>query len=211
MKLIKDLGTLYPTSTSKARRRFGIYECPVCLKGFKTQTDNVKQKKTTKCKSCSAIIKNTTHGMGNTKLYSIHSNMLGRCYTETNTAYKTHGAKGVTVTQEWHKFEPFMEWSLNNGYKEGLVLDKDKLCEELGISPKIYSPSTCEWVIQKENADRSISRKHDNTNTKINMDDASELVEAYETGMFTYKELAEALPYKITPEAIFKIVAKSRV
>ena len=38
MKLIEDLGMLYPLATSKRKARFGLYECIECSKHFEAQT-----------------------------------------------------------------------------------------------------------------------------------------------------------------------------
>lgn len=79
-------------------------------------------------------------------------NIKRRCYDTSFPAYQFYGAKGVTVCDEWLK-DPFkfIKWSLDNGYEEGLVIDKDILCNELSIEPKIYSPKTCKWITHKEN------------------------------------------------------------
>ena len=47
MKLIKNLGY-----SKEAGATFGLYECPKCLKTFKARAGDVKQGKTTKCKTC---------------------------------------------------------------------------------------------------------------------------------------------------------------
>lgn len=47
--------------------------------------------------------------------------------------------------------DAFIKWCEENGYEENLVLDKDILCDKLGISPKIYSPSTCMFITRAEN------------------------------------------------------------
>lgn len=53
MKLIKDLGTIYATPSSKRRNRYGIYECPVCNNHLRFITNSVNSGHTTKCRSCS--------------------------------------------------------------------------------------------------------------------------------------------------------------
>lgn len=160
MKLIKDLGMSYPKASSKQKVRFGLYECPICKKLFKTRISTVKNGTSTKCRSCQTIIKNTSHGDTKTRLYNIWARMKYRCNNSKNPAYKWYGAKGVSVCKEWNSnFENFKKWALENGYKENLVLDKDILCSKNKIVPKIYSPSTCLWITPSENSKERNRRK----------------------------------------------------
>lgn len=76
-------------------------------------TSNLRRQ--TKCKQC-AIEENTKHGMSDTPLY--------------------------TVCNEWLDFEPFMKWSLKNGYEPSLTLDRID-------NDKGYSPANCRWADKK--------------------------------------------------------------
>ncbi len=49
MKMIEDLGLMYPTTTSKKKTRYAIYECPYCGKRFKTQCGPVNRGRTISC------------------------------------------------------------------------------------------------------------------------------------------------------------------
>lgn len=53
MKLIKDLGMQYATENSKRKYRFGLFECPICLKHIKINVHSVNSGHTTKCRRCS--------------------------------------------------------------------------------------------------------------------------------------------------------------
>ena len=149
MKLIEDLG-IRDMGTYKVR--FGLYECPICFKHFEVRTPSVKSGNTTQCKSCKTIKQNTTHGDSGTRLFNIWNHMRYRCSNPNHQKYKYYGAKGTYVCDEWKdNYQAFKEWSLSNGYTDELELDKDRLCRELGIEPKIYSPNTCEWVNKLDN------------------------------------------------------------
>jgi hypothetical protein len=50
--------------------------------------------------------------------------------------------KDTWVCEEWKYFSNFLNWSLANGYRKGLDLDKDIL----DIGNKCYSPDTCVFV-----------------------------------------------------------------
>lgn len=73
--------------------------------------------------------------------------MRDRCYNATCSNYKTHGAKGVRVCDEWlNSPDNFIEWAIGNGFSIDLQLDKDIIGDG-----KLYSPKTCKWVTSLEN------------------------------------------------------------
>jgi hypothetical protein len=72
--------------------------------------------------------------------------MKVRCKTNKSTGINWHG-RGISVCQEWQDFLPFYEWSLNNGYKKGLTLDRIN-------NDGNYEPNNCRfttWSIQNSN------------------------------------------------------------
>ncbi|RKY40406.1 MAG: hypothetical protein DRP85_08620 [Candidatus Makaraimicrobium thalassicum] len=100
------------------------------------------------------------HGKSDTVLFSRWLGMRNRCYNTKQADYSRYGAKGVTVCDEWkNNFQTFYDWAIENGFSPELQIDKDMLCDELGISPKIYSPNTCKWVTQQENSSYSSKDK----------------------------------------------------
>ena len=80
------------------------------------------------------------------RLYRIWKNMNTR--GNKNTKYY----ELVTICSEWKDFKTFRTWAETHGYDDKLDLDKDMMCDELKISPKIYSPETCVWVTKADNA-----------------------------------------------------------
>lgn len=44
-----------------------------------------------------------------TKTYKIWNGMMRRCYTKNNTSFAQYGAKGVSVSKDWHVFESFLK------------------------------------------------------------------------------------------------------
>ncbi len=72
---------------------------------------------------------------------SVWTNMLNRCYNESSKKFRSYGAKGVVVCEEWHNYQNFAEWFWKN-YKSNQSLDKDILHR----NSKVYSPKTCTFV-----------------------------------------------------------------
>lgn len=94
----------------------------------------------------------TTYEYRNHPLYDVWKGMKARCRDKKHIGYKNYGGRGVKVCKEWEdNFLSFYNWSINNGYKAGLQIDKDAKAFELGIDNKLYSPETCRWVTPKEN------------------------------------------------------------
>lgn len=107
-------------------------------------------------KSCGCLNKEAvserfrTHGKTNTRLFRIWQNMHKRCEYQSHEQYKNYGGKGVSVCEQWKDFEPFFEWSIQNGYLDDLTIDR--------INPNgNYEPSNCQWLTRSENAKKSWS------------------------------------------------------
>lgn len=89
------------------------------------------------------VIANTEHGFCGTRLYRIWKGMVARCKYPSSTSYKWYGARGITVCDEWTKFDRFKDWALFHGYSETLSIDR--IDNEKG-----YSPDNCRWVTPTE-------------------------------------------------------------
>lgn len=85
--------------------------------------------------------------MTDTRLHKIWMSMRDRCLCKTNKSYKEYGERGITICNEWSSFSMFYEWSMNNGYKSSLSIDR--IDNDDG-----YKPDNCRWVnnsIQQRN------------------------------------------------------------
>lgn len=112
---------------------------------------------------CIELARKTKHGYRKLKnthpIYAAYRSIMDRCYNPNVPNYRKYGGAGITICDEWlNNPVAFIEWSLENGWKRGLTIDKDILCNKLKISPKIYSPDTCLWITKEENS-RHITNK----------------------------------------------------
>lgn len=96
------------------------------------------------------------HGYSKTSshpLYWIWRSIKARCYNEKCKGYKNYGGRGVIMWDGWlNNSVDFIEWSLSNGWRHGLQIDKDIKAKEHGVEPLMYSPDMCIFVTCKVNA-----------------------------------------------------------
>ena len=97
------------------------------------------------------------HGMCRTRLYTCWCDMKRRCTNPKNSHFKDYGGRGIKVCEEWNNSTNFIEWALNNGYREELTLDR------IDVNGN-YEPSNCRWITIKEQANNT----RRNINVEIN-------------------------------------------
>lgn len=99
-----------------------------------------------------------------TKEGGIWTDMIIRCYGQKKDC---PSYKSTIVCDRWKCFQYFCEdiirlpnydlWKSTNGIYE---LDKDIICEQNLIYPKIYSPNTCMFITKHDNVSESTTRKN---------------------------------------------------
>lgn len=85
-----------------------------------------------------------THGQSRTRIYGIWKGMIARCDGTANEATnRRYHDRGISVCDEWHAFEVFRDWSLANGYRDDLEIDRID-------NDGNYEPSNCRWATRQQ-------------------------------------------------------------
>jgi len=137
-------GSLIVTQRAEQYKNKSIsYLCKCeCGKEVVCRTSGLITGKTT---HCGCKLKRVKHL--NRQLYEVWKGMKARCRDKKHIGYKIYGGKGVRVCDTWDKsFVPFYEWCIDNGWKDGMQIDKDIKGDGL-----LYSPETCCIVTRKAN------------------------------------------------------------
>ena len=152
--LIKDLGMLFPTESSKWKKRYGVYKCGFCGNEFKTRTSSVKSGYTKSC-GCYNVKRlresNTKHGFGHTRLHTIWRSIKDRTLNIKTRQFPDYGGRGITICDEWkNDFMSFYNWAMSNGYSDELSIDRIDNDEN-------YCPENCRWTTRTiQNRNRRI-------------------------------------------------------
>jgi hypothetical protein len=78
-------------------------------------------------------------------LYLVWRGMKTRCYNPNCRAFKTYGARGIKICEEWRNDpEAFVRWALLHGWQRGLTINRDN-------NDRDYEPSNCSFITKPDN------------------------------------------------------------
>lgn len=89
--------------------------------------------------------RNLQHGESGARIYKEYYGMMTRCSPNCKQR-KNYYDRGITVCEEWiNNFQAFYNWSMENGYRDDLTLDRID-------NDGNYEPSNCRWATKKTQA-----------------------------------------------------------
>ena len=132
------------------------------------------------------------------KLYKAWHSMIDRCDNPKNKWYMRYGGRGIVVCDEWKKYVSFAIWSLNNGYEEGLSIDRKD-------NDGNYSPTNCRWVSIKTQQNNRCSNRLITINGETKT--VSEWADKYD---INYNTVLQRMKYGMNPVTALTTVHKYR-
>lgn len=87
----------------------------------------------------------TTHGLKKHPLYGVWLGIKSRCYNENELAYRSYGARGIIICDEWkNDFQKFYNDMIED-YMPGLTIERKNVNGN-------YEKSNCCWIARSEQA-----------------------------------------------------------
>lgn len=142
-------GMLQILSVKKRKGNDYLYECKCDCGKICIKRGTYLSRKSSAIKNCGCLYFYNGKKVSKDSLYRIYRHMIQRCHLKYNDRhYKYYQGKGIIVCEEWrNNYLLFEKWSLENGYKKGLTIDR--------INPDgNYEPSNCRWITRSENSSR---------------------------------------------------------
>lgn len=143
---IGDWTVLEIPSTCKSKV---ICKC-TCGRVKLVDVDNLLRNGSTRCKSCAigsrgAKYGRPVRGAERNRLYFVWAGIKARCEPRAGNQGSSYQKLGIMMCDEWKcDFAAFRDWSLANGYREGLSIDRWP--NPYGD----YEPSNCRWATQRQ-------------------------------------------------------------
>lgn len=137
----------YLVKENGRKRLFVDAKCNKCGTVFNIRYDTLKSLRGDNCPNCNnkSRVNKMMKPYRHTKLYRVYYAIKQRCYNAENNAYQYYGGRSVKMCDEWlNDFETFYKWAMNNGYKNGLQVDRINCNGN-------YEPNNCRLVNSSTN------------------------------------------------------------
>ena len=120
------------------------------------------------------------HNESHTPLHNIWCGMNKRCNPNKKSC-KNYGDRGIKVCEEWSEYEAFANWARENGYREGLSIERIDVNGD-------YCPDNCTWIPMEKQA-----RNRRTTHWVEYRGERMSLAEACERANLPYKQVFERI------------------
>jgi len=122
--------------------RWATVECKVCKREYEVDPNKLKYRKHCGCMKREVIASKCVKEFPG--LVESYKHMKQRCYNKNDKDFHNYGGRGIAICDLWLKDRNnFYNWSLENGYKPKLTIDRID-------NNKGYEPSNCRWVPMSE-------------------------------------------------------------